>query len=206
MVSPGTEPAVGVPAAGASREVQDRHGRVPRVRSWKRRGRGRIRRPCLRRHRLHTRKLLLATGVVDDLPRLAGLEPLYGTSVHHCPYCDGWEWRDRPLAAYGEGEAACGLALSLTFWSCDVLLCTGGSDLPDGAAASLDAAGVKLRQEPVLRLEGKEGRLEPSFSPAARRSRARCSSSPGSGSGAPLPSGSGASSRPGAAWIRGPAR
>src|SRR3954465_13930071 len=37
------------------------------------------------------RKLLLATGVLDELPELEGLQSLYGTSVHHCPYCDGWE-------------------------------------------------------------------------------------------------------------------
>jgi thioredoxin reductase len=110
--------------------------------------------------RLRTRKLLLATGVVDDLPALDGLDALYGTSVHHCPYCDAWEWRDRPLAAYGDGEAASGLALSLTFWSSDVLLCTGGAGLPDGAMARLAAAGVGVREEPVLRLEGSEGRLE----------------------------------------------
>ena len=48
-----------------------------------------------------TRKLLLATGVVDELPDLEGLDALYGTSVHHCPYCDAWEWRDRPIAVYG---------------------------------------------------------------------------------------------------------
>ena len=109
--------------------------------------------------RLRTRKLLLATGVIDELPALDGLDALYGTSVHHCPYCDAWEWRDRPLAAYGEGEAASGLALSLTFWSPDVLLCTGGGELPDGAAGRLAAAGVKIREEPVERLEGSDGRL-----------------------------------------------
>jgi thioredoxin reductase len=110
--------------------------------------------------RLRTRKLLLATGVVDELPALDGLDPLYGTSVHHCPYCDAWEWRDRPLAAYGEGEAGSGLALSLTFWSPDVLLCTGGAALPDGTAARLRAAGVKIREEPVVRLDGSDGRLD----------------------------------------------
>ena len=110
--------------------------------------------------RLRTRKLLLATGVVDELPELDGLEPLYGTSVHHCPYCDAWEWRDHPVAVYGQGEAATGLALSLTFWSPDVLLCTGGGDLPAEVAARLAAAGVKVREEPVARLEGRDGRLE----------------------------------------------
>jgi thioredoxin reductase len=110
--------------------------------------------------RLTTRKLLLATGVVDELPELDGLDPLYGTSVHHCPYCDAWEWRDRPLAAYGRGEEASGLALSLTFWSPDVLLCTGGDEPPAEAAARLEAAGVKIRKEPVARLEGRDGRLD----------------------------------------------
>ena len=110
--------------------------------------------------RLHTRKLLLATGVVDELPPLEGLEPLYGISVHHCPYCDAWEWRDQPLAVYGEGEAASGLALSLTFWSPDVLLCTGGTALPAEAAARLARAGVRTREEPVARLEGRDGKLE----------------------------------------------
>ena len=110
--------------------------------------------------RLAARKLLLATGIVDELPDLEGLDALYGTSVHHCPYCDAWEWRDRPLAVYGRGEAASALALSLTFWSPDVLLCTGGAELPDGAAARLEAAGVKMREDPVLRLEGRDGLLD----------------------------------------------
>ncbi len=110
--------------------------------------------------RLTSRKLLLATGVVDHLPDLEGLEELYGISVHHCPYCDAWEWRDRPLAAYGGSEEGPGLALSLTAWSADVLLCTGGSPIPHQAAARLDAAGIGVREEPVLRLEGRLGLLE----------------------------------------------
>ena len=110
--------------------------------------------------RMRTRKLLLATGMVDELPDLDGLDALYGTSVHHCPYCDAWEWRDRPLGVFGEGEEASGLALSLTFWSSDVLLCTGGAKLPAEVADRLGAAGVEVREEPVTRLEGGEGRLE----------------------------------------------
>ena len=110
--------------------------------------------------RLTSRKLLLATGVVDELPDLEGLEELYGTSVHHCPYCDAWEWRDRPLAAYGGGEQGPELALSLMAWSAELLLCTGGSPIPPEAAGRLSAVGIRVREEPVIRLEGREGMLE----------------------------------------------
>jgi thioredoxin reductase len=44
------------------------------------------------------RKVLLATGVFDQLPDLPGIEPLFGVSVHPCPYCDGWEMKDRRVA------------------------------------------------------------------------------------------------------------
>jgi thioredoxin reductase len=110
--------------------------------------------------RLTTRKLLLATGVVDDLPDLDGLPALYGTSVHHCPYCDAWEWRDRPLAVYACDEKGAGLALSLTAWSPDVVLCTDGSPIFEEAEARLGAAGIGVREEPILRLEGRHGMLE----------------------------------------------
>ena len=111
--------------------------------------------------RLRTRKLLLATGVKDELPAVDGLEPLYGTSVHHCPYCDAWEWRDQPLAVYGRGDAASGLALALTFWTPDVVLCSDGpSELGAAHLEQLAAAGVELRETPVRRLEGRNGLLE----------------------------------------------
>jgi thioredoxin reductase len=110
--------------------------------------------------RLRTRKLLLATGVVDQLPDLDGLPALYGTSVHHCPYCDAWEWRDRPLAVYACDEKGAGLALSLTAWSPDVMLCTDGSPISEDVKARLSAAGIGVREEPILRLEGRDGMLE----------------------------------------------
>lgn len=63
--------------------------------------------------RFSARKLLLATGVRDILPGIEGAEAFYGRGVHHCPYCDGWEYRGRSLVAFGAGKAAVGLALSL---------------------------------------------------------------------------------------------
>lgn len=107
-----------------------------------------------------TRKLLLATGVIDDLPDIAGLPALYGTSVHHCPYCDAWEWRERPLAVYGCGEQGAGLALDLLAWSADILYCSGGSPLSDDVTGGLHEAGIAVREEAILRLEGGQGMLE----------------------------------------------
>jgi thioredoxin reductase len=62
---------------------------------------------------LTCRKLLLATGMLDDLPPVPGLRELYGVSMHHCSYCDGWEHRDQAPAVYGRGHEGAGLALEL---------------------------------------------------------------------------------------------
>ena len=108
------------------------------------------------------RTLLLATGVVDHVPPLEGIEPLYGKSVHHCPYCDGWEWRDAPIAVYGRGDAkGAGLALMMLQWSPDVVLLTDGpSALSPDERERLDARGVSVREDPIARLEGIDGKLQ----------------------------------------------
>lgn len=109
---------------------------------------------------LECRKILLATGLRDVLPQIPGLLELYGRSVHHCPYCDGWEHRDRPLAALGPGQAAVGLALSLKTWSADVTACTHGIDVPRDQLDRASRCGVKVRAEPIARLAARDGRLE----------------------------------------------
>jgi thioredoxin reductase len=116
---------------------------------------------CADGRQLGARKLLLATGVVDELPEIEGLEPLYGTSVHHCPYCDAWEWQDQPLAIYGRGEEGSSLALGLTVWSDDLVLCTDGpSGLSNAEAEQLNREGIEIREERIARLEARDGRLE----------------------------------------------
>ena len=72
------------------------------------------------------RKLVLATGMRDSLPPLEGLEPRLGVSVHTCPYCDGWEHRDEPIACYATGGGGAESALGLITWSRDVVLFTDG--------------------------------------------------------------------------------
>jgi thioredoxin reductase len=107
-----------------------------------------------------TRKLLLATGVDDNLPDIPGFADLYGHGVYNCPYCDGWEERDRPLAVYGKNDKGKHFALQLTIWTRDIVLCTDGpSDLTTDDRARLERHGVVIREDRVTRLEGDDDRL-----------------------------------------------
>jgi thioredoxin reductase len=121
-----------------------------------------------------SRKLLIATGVRDNVPEVDGMRELYGRSVFHCPYCDGWEVRGQPLAVYGREEKGYGLALELTAWSADILLCSDGpSGLDPGQRERLGKNGIMVREDRVHRLEGRNGALERivfvSGEPAIRR-------------------------------------
>jgi len=105
------------------------------------------------------RYLLIATGVVDDLPAIPGFDECYGRSIFHCPYCDGWERRDRPLAAFGRGADVAGLALGLKTWSADVIVCTHGGRLERRLRDRLDRNAIRVRTEPIARLEHTDGAL-----------------------------------------------
>lgn len=111
--------------------------------------------------RFLARRMLIATGVEDRIPSLPGLAPLYGKSVHHCPHCDGWEWRGRALAAYGRGRAVAGLAHSLLTWSDDVaVLSNGPLRIPPDERNRLARRGVIIHEGRIVRLEGRNGRLQ----------------------------------------------
>src|SRR4051812_12484642 len=80
---------------------------------------------------LIARSILLATGMIDHLPKIPGLRELYGRAVHHCPYCDGWEHHGTHLVALANGSAAATLALSLRVWSPVVTACANGHPLSE---------------------------------------------------------------------------
>ncbi|WP_305788032.1 NAD(P)/FAD-dependent oxidoreductase [Symbioplanes lichenis] len=104
--------------------------------------------------RVHrARRLLLATGLVDELPAIEGLEPLWGRSVVHCPYCFGYESTGAAIAVLGAGPERMRLALQLSAFSEDVVLCTNGpAELEQPYGAALEKAGVLIREEEVARL------------------------------------------------------
>ncbi|MFG0329962.1 MAG: NAD(P)/FAD-dependent oxidoreductase [Phycisphaerales bacterium] len=107
-----------------------------------------------------SRRLVLATGVRDQLPHIHGLPDFYGTSVHHCQYCDGYEWRDQRLAAYGVGKSAVGLALSLLDWSAEVVIVTDGrASRVSRWSDTLDTHGVEVIETKIKRLAGRGGKM-----------------------------------------------
>jgi thioredoxin reductase len=110
---------------------------------------------------LSCRMLLIATGVVDELPPVPRIRDFYGSSVFHCPYCDGWEMRDQPVAVYGRGKNGAGLALDLKTWTSDVVLCTDGpARLGALESARLARHGVPVMEHRITGLEGSDGVLE----------------------------------------------
>jgi thioredoxin reductase len=107
-----------------------------------------------------TRRVLLATGMDYQRRDLPGLDELWGRSVFHCPFCHGWEMRDRPLAVLANGEAARHGALLLRGWSDDVVLLTDGpAELAPADRERLARAAVAIDERPVAGLVAREGRL-----------------------------------------------
>jgi thioredoxin reductase len=101
------------------------------------------------------RRVLLATGMDYRAPELAGVAERWGRSVFHCPFCHGWEVRDRPLGVLDRGATGAQRALLLSFWSDDVtLLADGPAELDAEDADQLRAAGVAVDERPVTGLRG----------------------------------------------------
>ena len=106
-----------------------------------------------------TRAVVLAHGLRYEPPPLPGIRPLWGRSVFHCPFCDGWEVRDRRLAVHGNGPEAARSALFVSGWSRDVVLCTDGPARLGEHGAALAHSGVRVREEPIRELLGVDGAL-----------------------------------------------
>lgn len=109
----------------------------------------------------HARRLLLATGLVDDLPPIEGLADLWGRGVYHCPYCHGYEVRNHSIAVIGSGPRYAELAVHLRRFSNDVVWCSNGPvEVPEAMLGLLAGHGVAVREEPIARLAARDGHLQ----------------------------------------------
>lgn len=110
---------------------------------------------------IQARKIILATGLKEILPNVDGIKGYYGKSLFSCPYCDGWELRDKPLIVISENQHAFHMAKIVYNWSRDVVICTNGQEvLTPEQKEVLGQKNIKVYGQKITALAGKEGYLE----------------------------------------------
>ncbi|MCZ7430596.1 NAD(P)/FAD-dependent oxidoreductase [Streptomyces sp. WMMC1477] len=106
------------------------------------------------------RRVLVASGLVDELPEVPGLRERWGRDVLHCPYCHGWEVRDQPIGVLASGPLSVHQALLLRQWSEDVTYFAHTMPPPEGEdAEKLAARGIPVVHGEVASVEVGDGRL-----------------------------------------------
>jgi thioredoxin reductase (NADPH) len=112
--------------------------------------------------RYQARRLLLAIGLKDVWPDIPGLARVYGTTAHICPDCDGYETRGKKTVVLGNGRKAVGMALNLSTWTRDLIICTNG-EAPGMTnpeyCEKLDGLNVPILTNRVLQVCTENGQL-----------------------------------------------
>jgi thioredoxin reductase len=101
---------------------------------------------------LTARRILVATGVGDELPDIPGVRERWGKDLLHCPYCHGWEVRDEPLGVLGTHPMSVLHAQLVRQWSDDVVYFAHTKDLSSAEQAQLEARGIQIVRGEVARL------------------------------------------------------
>lgn len=111
--------------------------------------------------RIEARRILLAIGIKDMWPPIPGLADCYGETVHVCPDCDGFETRGCKTVVIGSGRKAVGMALALTTWTDQIVICTNGeqADIERGQLRKLEALNIPLLEQKVERVSSEDGRI-----------------------------------------------
>ena len=100
------------------------------------------------------RRLLLATGLRDLTPNCPGFREFYGSSVFHCPDCDGYEVKDKRVAVLAQGKNSAAFATTLLTWTKQLTLLTDQSEISDQDRAKLAELDIAVRTDEVVALEG----------------------------------------------------
>ncbi|MDQ4137580.1 MAG: NAD(P)/FAD-dependent oxidoreductase, partial [Actinomycetota bacterium] len=108
---------------------------------------------------LRARRILVATGLRDEVPDIPGVHERWGRDVLHCPYCHGYEVRDQPLAVLGGSREAVQHAVLIRQWSADILLFPHTDTLDSDQRELLAARGVQVIDGGVARLTVDHDRL-----------------------------------------------
>lgn len=103
---------------------------------------------------LQARRIVLATGVVDELPEVEGLAERWGRSVFHCPYCHGYELGSGRIGVLAAGPMSVHQAMLLPDWGATTLIGIGDFLPDDAACEALARRGVVIERAPVRRVTG----------------------------------------------------
>ncbi len=107
----------------------------------------------------HSIKIIIAAGLKEEQPNVPDIEKFYGTSLFSCPYCDGWELRDQPLAVIADKQVF-ELAKKIYTWSHDLIVFTNGEGrLEEEDKQKLLRKGIKVVEDIIDGLEGENGQL-----------------------------------------------
>jgi thioredoxin reductase len=108
----------------------------------------------------YSKKLLIATGLTDNIPPIKNIEQFYGKTIFHCPYCDAWEVKDKKIGIYAKNKNGLELALSLRTWSEQVTLYTDGRNyLKEPEKKLLQKKNVKIIPDKIESLDGRGTKL-----------------------------------------------
>ncbi len=113
---------------------------------------------------IEARRILVCTGMVDEMLPIDGFRELWGQSIFQCPYCHGWEVKDRAwgyLARPEDAQHVLPFALQARAWTRELVVFKSGPfEIAEHARAQLEAAGIRVTSAPVARLVAREDRLE----------------------------------------------
>jgi thioredoxin reductase (NADPH) len=100
---------------------------------------------------IEARRILLAIGIKDVWPAIPGLDACYGETIHVCPDCDGYETRDKKTVVIGKGRKAVGMALALTTWTREIVICTNGEppDMEQKLLDQLKSLNIPVLDQPI---------------------------------------------------------
>ncbi|NOU96292.1 NAD(P)/FAD-dependent oxidoreductase [Paenibacillus sp. LMG 31456] len=107
------------------------------------------------------KNIILAAGLKEILPDISGIHDFYGTSLFSCPYCDGWELRDKPLVIVAEGLHSFQMAKIVHNWSRDIILCTNGQQtLTSEQKDKLQSKKIQVFEQRISGFIGQRGQLK----------------------------------------------
>jgi len=110
---------------------------------------------------IEANRILLAIGIKDVWPAIPGLDSCYGETAHVCPDCDGYETRDKKTVVIGNGRKAVGMALALTTWTKQLVICTNGqpADINQDLLNQLKSLNIPVIEAAIKFITSKEGVL-----------------------------------------------